>query len=91
MRYARISRRKLQKIQHDESTDVGGCRQLLVFVRYAKEKEILKEFLFYEPLQLTMKVIDVFNLVKDLSKHMIKLDVCGSICTDGAPVMLRKS
>jgi hypothetical protein len=29
--------------------------------------------------------------VKDLSKHMIKLDVCGSICTDGAPVMLRKS
>ncbi|CAM5125424.1 unnamed protein product [Natator depressus] len=52
-------------IQLDKSTDIDGCRQLLVFVQYVKEKEILEKFLFCEPLQLTMKGIDVFNLIKD--------------------------
>ncbi|CAM2111612.1 unnamed protein product [Caretta caretta] len=79
-------------IQLDESTDFDGCSQLLVFVQYVKGKEILEEFLFCEPLQLTTKGIDVFNLIKDLFlKHKITLDMRGSICIDGAPAMLGKN
>ena len=48
-------------LQLDESTDVSLCSQLLVFVRYVKEKEVVKEFLFCEPLQATTKAVDVFN------------------------------
>ena len=33
-------------LQLDESTDARLCSQLLVFVRYVKEKEVVKEFLF---------------------------------------------
>lgn len=79
-------------IQLDESTDVDGCSQLLVFEQYVKEKEILEEFLFCEPLQLTTKGIDVFSLIKDFFlKHKIMFDVCASICTDGASAMLGKN
>lgn len=52
-------------IQLDESTDVDNCSQLLVFVRYVKEKEMIEEFLFCEPLELTSRGIDVFNHIKD--------------------------
>ncbi|KAK4327553.1 hypothetical protein Pmani_001960 [Petrolisthes manimaculis] len=76
-------------IQVDESTDVSFCSQLLVFVRYVKEKEVVEEFLFCEPLKTTAKAIDVFKLVKDFFlKHGMTLNMCGSICTDGAPAML---
>ena len=76
-------------IQLDESTDVNFCNQLLVFVRYVKEKKVVEEFLFYEPQETTAKAIDVFNLVKNFFlKHGMTLNMCGSICTDGAPAML---
>jgi len=76
-------------LQLDESTDVSFCSQLLVFVRYVKEKEVVEEFLFCEPLTTTTKAIDVFNIVKDFFlKHGMTLDMCGSLCTDGAPAML---
>ncbi|XP_005376317.1 PREDICTED: protein ZBED8 [Chinchilla lanigera] len=76
-------------IQLAETTDMDNCSQLMAFVRYIKDKEIVEEFLFCEPLQLTMKGIDVFSLFRDFfSKHKIALDVCGSLCTDGASSML---
>ena len=36
-------------LQLDESTDVSLCSQLLIFVRYVKEKEVAEKFLFCEP------------------------------------------
>ena len=79
-------------MQLDESTDVDSCSQLLVFVRYVKEQEILEEFLFCEPLELTTKGIDVFNKIKSFfQKHQIPIDVIGSVCSDGAPAMLGKN
>ena len=30
-----------------ESTDVSLCSQLLVFVRYVKEKKVVEKFLFF--------------------------------------------
>ncbi|XP_010991120.3 protein FAM200C isoform X2 [Camelus dromedarius] len=76
-------------IQLAETTDMDDCSQLMAFVRYIKEREIVEEFLFCEPLQLTVKGKDVFNLFRDFFlKHKIALDVCGSVCTDGASSML---
>jgi len=78
-------------IQLDESTDVENCSQLMVFVRYVKEKEIVEEFLFCEPLELTTQGIDIFNKLKDfLVQYEIPMNKIGSICTDGAPSMLGK-
>ena len=46
----------------------------------------MEEFLFCEPFARTSKA---FNTVKDLfSNHGMTLDMCGSLCTDGAPAML---
>ena len=76
-------------IQLDESTDVSNCSQLLVFVRYVKECAVHEEFLFCERLLETTKAIDVLQLVKAFfTKHGLNLQMCGSICTDGAPAML---
>ncbi|XP_068221363.1 protein FAM200C-like [Palaemon carinicauda] len=76
-------------IQLDESTDVSFCSQLMAFVRYVKEKEVVEEFLFCKPQKTTAKATDVFSLVKEFFlEHEMTLNMCGSICTDGAPVML---
>uniref|UniRef100_A0A250Y343 Protein ZBED8 n=1 Tax=Castor canadensis TaxID=51338 RepID=A0A250Y343_CASCN len=76
-------------IQLAETSDMDDCSQLMAFVRYIKEKEVVEEFLFCEPLQLTTKGMDVFSLFRDFFlKHEIALDVCGSVCTDGASAML---
>ena len=66
-------------LQLDESTDVSLCSQLLVFVRYMKEKEVVKEFLFCEPLTTTTKAVDVYNIVKEFFlNHEMSLDVVRS-------------
>ena len=52
--------------QLDKSTDVDNCNQLLIFVWYIKEREILEELLFCEHLGLMAKRSDVFNLIKGL-------------------------
>ena len=64
----------------DESTDVSLCSQLLIFVRYVKEKKVVEEFLFCEPLKTTTKAVDVFNIVKEFFlNHGMSLDMVGSL------------
>ena len=76
-------------IQLDESTEVSNCSQLLVFVRHVKECAVHEEFLFCERLLETTKAIDGLQLVKAfLTKHGLNLQMCGSICRDGAQAML---
>ena len=54
-----------------------------------KEKEVVEEFLFCEPLKTTTKAVDVFNSIKEFFlNHKMSLDLVGSLCTDGAPAML---
>lgn len=61
-------------------------------MQYIKGKEILEEFLFCEPLELTGKGSDVFNYIKDFFKKIqILMDEIGSMCTNGATVMLDKN
>lgn len=75
-------------IQLDESTDVSFCSQLMAFVRYVNEKVVVEGFLFCKPLKTTAKATDVFSLVKEFFlEHGMTLKMCGSVCTDGAPVV----
>lgn len=61
-----------------------------LFVIYIKEKQI-KEILFCEPLQTTTKELMSSVLsVPAFWKHKLMLDICESICTDGALDMLGK-
>lgn len=78
-------------VQLDESTDVYNCSQLMVYIRYVKEQNVIEEFLFCEPLDLTTRGVDVFNHVnRFFKKHESSINVIGSIYTDGAPAMLGK-
>lgn len=68
--YGRQSRRVFSgRYQFDESTDIDGNHQLSVFVQYVNENENLEEFLLSEPLKLTAKGTDAFNLNKIVFKH----------------------
>ena len=61
----------------------------MVFVRYIRNKTIEKDFLFCRPLETTTKASDVLKLVEDFfTEENLDWAKLGSVCTDGAPVML---
>ena len=79
-------------MQLDESTDVSNHSQLLVFVRYVHENKIKEEFLLCSRFETTSKAADVFKLIQlFFDCHELSWDLIGSICTDGAPVMIGKN
>ncbi|XP_045120470.1 protein ZBED8-like [Portunus trituberculatus] len=76
-------------LQVDESTDVSNCCQLLVVVRYVKEKKVEESFLFCQSLKTIAQAKDVFNNIQGFfSKNELHLDRIGSLCFEGAPAML---
>ena len=76
-------------LQIDESTDVSDDAQLLVYVRYLGENTLEEEFLFCRALETTTRGEDIFALVDSFMKEGLEWNNCSSICTDGAPAMLR--
>ena len=77
-------------MQLDESTDVANLSQLLVYVRYVSGNRVEEEFLMCEPLVATTKSRDVKDKVDAFlaANNLSWNDHFGSLCTDGAPVML---
>ena len=77
-------------LQLDESTDVANLSQLLVYVRYVYKNRVEEEFLMCEPLFATTKSRDVKDKVDAFlaTNNLSWNDHFGSLCTDGAPVML---
>jgi hypothetical protein len=75
-------------LQIDESTDVAGLAQLLVFVRYCSEKNIQEEFMFCGPLSKRCTGSDIFKAVND---HFIAEDISWAnyvgICTEEAAAL----
>lgn len=78
-------------IQLDESTDIASCAQLMVWVRYVKDDDLVHQPLLCKPLETTTKGEDVFQIVKAFYEHH-ELDFNKLIAstTDGAPAMLGK-
>lgn len=76
-------------IQLDESTDIANMAQLIVFVRYCHENNILEEILFCKSFEGRTTGEDVFNLVDGFyKKNGILWSNCIGICTDGAGAMV---
>ena len=76
-------------IQLDESVDCANLSQLMVFVRYIRNKIIGEDFLFCRPLETTTKASNVLRLVEDFfTEENLNWAKLGRVCTDGAPAKL---
>ncbi|XP_067139325.1 protein FAM200C-like [Centruroides vittatus] len=72
-----------------ESTDISNCSQLLVFVHFLDNDNIIKEeLLFSQELETTSKGIHVMNITEYFQKHNIMWEKLVVSCTDGTPAML---
>ena len=80
---------KMFAIQLDESTDVAGCPQLLLFVQHIKGIDFKEEFLFCQALETTTKGEIFFQEVSKFfeKEGLFWYNVCG-ITTVGTPTML---
>jgi hypothetical protein len=75
-------------LQFDESTDLAGLAQLLVFVRYSFKENFQEEFKFCLPLSGRCTGSDIFKAVNDnFTAEDISWVNCISICTDGAAAL----
>ena len=67
-----------------ESVDIAGDPQLMVFVRYSGEDDILEEFLFCNALSSTTTGEDIFHMDSNfLKKYDLDWNNCLAVCTDG--------
>lgn len=75
-------------IQVDETTDVAGLSQLLVFVRGKFQDAIFEDILFCKPLETSTTGKDIFNMIDNFfSENNLEWKNCISVCTDGAKAM----
>nr|XP_014354333.1 PREDICTED: zinc finger BED domain-containing protein 5-like [Latimeria chalumnae] len=75
-------------LQLDESTDVASIANLLVYVKYEFEYELLEDFLFCRPLPTRTCAEDLFNLLDAfLKENGMDWAKCIGICTDSAHSM----
>ena len=72
----------------DESTDITGVSQMVVFVRFSKQFIIKEEILTLLPLLNTTKDVDCFNALKNfMADKNIPLSKLCRVTADGAPAM----
>lgn len=72
-------------IQLDESTDIEGKAQLLVYIRYLKSGKLEENFLFCETLDGRVDGESLFGCLDNfMSSHQIPWSSCVGVCTDGA-------
>jgi hypothetical protein len=75
-------------LQLDESTDASGKCQVLAFVRFEENSDIIEQFLFYRELTITTTGGEIFDCVNAyFEEHEIQWAHCISVCTDGAPAL----
>ena len=76
-------------LHYDETTDIKSISQLVAYVRFVKENEIVDEFLFCQETKEKTKAKEVFDLVNAfLRENSIAWNKVGSVCTNGAPDIL---
>uniref|UniRef100_A0A8C4S176 HAT C-terminal dimerisation domain-containing protein n=1 Tax=Erpetoichthys calabaricus TaxID=27687 RepID=A0A8C4S176_ERPCA len=82
---------KYYMLQLDESTDVQGLSQLLVFVRYIWQNDAHEDILFCKPISRGTAE-EIFNAIDSYIKEKgLQWKNCFGICTDGARAMCGKN
>uniref|UniRef100_A0A8C4SUX3 Zinc finger BED domain-containing protein 5 n=1 Tax=Erpetoichthys calabaricus TaxID=27687 RepID=A0A8C4SUX3_ERPCA len=82
---------KYYTLQLDESTDVQGLSQLLVFVRYIWQNDVHEDILFCKPISRGTAE-EIFNAIDSYIKEKgLQWKNCFGICTDGARAMCGKN
>nr|ABF20543.1 transposase [Aedes aegypti] len=78
-------------LQLDESTDVEGLSQLIVFVRYFWKEDVHEEMLFCEPIMrgTSDEIFDKLNSY--IKANGLYWENCIGVCTDGARAMCGKN
>lgn len=75
-------------LQIDESTDITNMVQLMVFIRFDRNDEIIEEFLFCKPLQTHTTSEIIFTTINE---YFIEINLpwskCVGFCSDGARAM----
>ncbi|XP_068246786.1 SCAN domain-containing protein 3-like [Palaemon carinicauda] len=76
-------------LQVDESTDIGGMAQLLIFVRYIHDVKIVNQIFCCKELKETTTGNDIFSTFSEYLKSVgLTWQSCVGICTDGAPAII---
>ncbi|XP_060754238.1 uncharacterized protein LOC132865727 [Neoarius graeffei] len=76
-------------VQLDESTDVNGEAQLVMFARFKDDtvNDIVEHIVFCKPLPDKTTGEDIFNLIVFFTEHELDWKCCSHVCTDGAASM----
>ncbi|KAK2717379.1 hypothetical protein QYM36_006235 [Artemia franciscana] len=83
---------KMFALQLDESTDVSGEAQVIVFVRYQDCSDIRENILFCQNLQSRTTGEELFKVIdKFFAEGGILWDWCLSVCSDGAAALTGKN
>ena len=76
-------------LQLDGFIDIAEQAQLLVYVRYLRDKAIEEDVLFCQPLQLHTTGEAIFNVLDIfIRENGLASDRCVGLCTDGAWAMM---
>ena len=85
----RVKRADMFALQADESIDVSGRAQLLLFIRFVDEEEIVENFLCCKELTATTTGQNIFDCVSMyLHSQQLSWVAFLGICTDGASAMV---
>lgn len=75
-------------LQIDETTDITGKAQLIAFVRFIHENDIINQFLCCRELPNFTTGKHIFDVISSyLEEIKVSWNSCIGICTDGAPAM----
>ncbi len=76
-------------LQVDELTDITSKAQLLAFVRFENEGEIMEHYFCCKELPETTKGHGVFNILSSYLEYCgLSWNRCVGVCTDGAPSII---
>ena len=83
-----IQASELYALQLDESTEVAGLAQLLVYVRYIYGRSIKEDILFCKPLETRTTWEDIFKVLDSfVTSNGLWWLRCVGVCSDGAKAM----
>nr|XP_027201527.1 zinc finger BED domain-containing protein 5-like [Dermatophagoides pteronyssinus] len=75
-------------LQIDETTDITGKAQLIAFVRFIHENEIINQFLCCREIPESTTGHNIYNILNTyFDENKISWKSCIGVCTDGAPAM----